>query len=451
MPDPSTTSGAGATTPDATADLTADLTANPDVTPLTAPRPASALATAQAQLASAVEILGYDDGLHRMLATPRREMNVAIPLRRDDGSVELFTGYRVQHNISRGPGKGGLRYAPSVDVDEVRALAMWMTWKCAVVDVPYGGAKGGVTIDPSRYSRAELERVTRRYTSEIMPIIGPERDIMAPDIGTDEQTMAWVMDTYSVNLGYTIPAVTTGKPLPVGGSLGRATATSRGVVHAAAAALGDAGVRLDEVTTAVQGFGKVGSHAARFLHEAGARVVAVSDQFGGIRAADGLDVPALLTHVAHTGSVVGFEGADAVSNAELLALDVDVLVPAAVENVLDEHTAGRVKARWVVEGANGPTTTGGDRVLAERGIVVVPDILANAGGVVVSYFEWVQANQAYWWTEHEIAERLEQRMASAYAAVSALSRRESLSLRDAALVIGVRRVAEAHQIRGLYP
>lgn len=421
-------------------------------TPATTPGAAtSPLATAHAQLASAVEILGYDDGLHRMLAMPRREMNVAIPLRRDDGSIELFSGYRVQHNISRGPGKGGLRYSSSVDVDEVRALAMWMTWKCAVVDVPYGGAKGGVTIDPSKYSRTELERVTRRYTSEIMPIIGPERDIMAPDIGTDEQTMAWVMDTYSVNMGYTVTAVTTGKPLTVGGSLGRATATSRGVVHAAAAALAEAGVGLSEVSAAVQGFGKVGSHAARFLHEAGTRVVAVSDEHGGVQNADGLDVAALLVHVAAGGHVSDFEGGAPVSNAELLALDVDVLVPAAVEGVLDAETAARVKARWVVEGANGPTTTDGDRVLAERGIVVVPDILANAGGVIVSYFEWVQANQAYWWTEQEIAERLEQRMAASFAAVSTVSRREGITLRDAALVIGVRRVAEAHQIRGLYP
>jgi len=399
----------------------------------------SPLATARAQLATAVQILGYDDGMHAVLRQPRRELHVAVPLRRDDGHVELLHGYRVQHNISRGPGKGGLRYAPSVDIDEVRALAMWMTWKCAVVELPYGGAKGGVTIDPRAYSSSELERVTRRYTSEIMPMIGPERDVMAPDIGTDEQIMAWVMDTYSVNRGFTIPAVTTGKPLAVGG------------LHAATATLRDAGVRLDEVSAAIQGFGKVGGPLARFLHEKGCRVVAVGDERGAIVRSDGLDVAALSAHVARTGSVVGFADADPLDPAELLALDVDVLFPAAVEGVLDEESAARVKARWVVEAANGPTTTEGDRVLADRGVVVVPDILANAGGVVVSYFEWVQANQAYWWTEREIEERLEHRMLEAYAAVSQVSRAEGISLRDAALVIGVRRVAEAHLIRGLYP
>jgi glutamate dehydrogenase (NAD(P)+) len=409
------------------------------------------LATARAQLARAVDILHYGHGMHEMLATPRREMRVAVPLRRDDGEIELLHGYRVQHNISRGPGKGGLRYSPAVDLDEVRALAMWMTWKCAVVDVPYGGAKGGVTIDPAAHSVSELERTTRRYTSEIMPMIGPERDIMAPDIGTSEQTMAWVMDTFSVNVGYTVPAVTTGKPLAVGGSLGRATATSRGVVDVAAAALAEAGVELHEVRAAVQGFGKVGAHAAAFLHAAGSTVTAVSDQFGGVHAAEGLDVPRLMEHVAATGSVVGFDGADPIDNLELLASDVDLLIPAAVEGVLDAATAPTVKARWVVEGANGPTTTAGDRALSDRGVVVVPDILANAGGVVVSYFEWVQANQAYWWTEEEISERLTRRMRSAYDAVAQVAKAEGLTMREAALAIGVRRVAEAHTIRGLYP
>lgn len=415
------------------------------------PRTSSPLDTAHSQLASAVAVLGYDEGQRQMLATPRREIHVAVPLRRDDGETVLFHGFRVQHNITRGPGKGGLRYAPGVDIDEVRALAMWMTWKCAIVDLPYGGAKGGVAIDPRDYSTAELERVTRRYTSEIMPMIGPDTDIMAPDMGTDEHTMAWVMDTYSVNRGYTIPAVVTGKPLALGGSRGRGTATSAGIVHVTAAALGEAGVPLSDVTVAVQGFGKVGSHAAAILAARGATVVAVSDQYGGLRNDAGIDVPRLLVHVAATGSVVGFDGADPLSNADLLGLDVDVLVPAAVEGVLDGDTAAGVRARWVVEGANGPTTTEGDRVLAANGVTVVPDVLANAGGVVVSYFEWVQANQTYWWSEEEIADRLEHRMTSAYGDVSALAKREGLSLRDAALVIGVQRTAEAHRIRGLYP
>lgn len=418
---------------------------------LARPTHAGPLATAQAQLAAAVARLGFDEGLHAMLATPRREIHVAIPLRRDDGTTQVLHGFRVQHNITRGPGKGGLRFHPSVDIDEVRALAMWMTWKCAVVELPYGGAKGGVAIQPRDYSIGELERVTRRYTSEIMPMIGPERDIMAPDIGTDDRTMAWVMDTYSVNQGYTIPAVVTGKPLAVGGSLGRATATSRGVVHAARAALGEVGQDLPDVRVAVQGFGKVGGPAARFFAEGGARVEAVSDEFGGVHRSGGLDLERLAEHVRREGSVVGFDGGDAVDNSDLLTLDVDVLVPAAVEGVLTDANAPNVKARWVVEGANGPTTPRADEILAERGVVVVPDILANAGGVIVSYFEWVQAQQAYWWTEAEIEARLAERMLAAYGAVADMARREDVTLRDAALLLSVQRVAQAHRTRGLYP
>lgn len=432
---------------------------SPESPPVASARPGLAVpatasvpwANALGQLAGAVEILGYEEGLHEMLATPRREINVAVPLRRDDGRVELFKGFRVQHNVSRGPGKGGLRFHPSVDADEVRALAMLMTWKCAVVDLPYGGAKGGVGIDPAGYSERELERVTRRYTSEIMPMIGPERDIMAPDMGTSEKTMAWVMDTYSVSQGYTIPGVVTGKPLAVGGSLGRATATSRGVVHVTISALAEVGEEITGTTVAIQGFGKVGAHAASIFAEEGARVVAVSDQFGGLHNAAGIDVPRLLDHVAATGSVVGFEGADPVDNDTLLALEVDVLVPAAIDGVLDSRTAPTVRARFVVEGANGPTTADADRILAAKGVVVVPDILANAGGVVVSYFEWVQSNQTYWWDANEIEQKLADRMHSAFREVAATSRAQGITLRDAALVIGVRRVAEAHQIRGLYP
>ncbi|PFG32475.1 Glu/Leu/Phe/Val family dehydrogenase [Sanguibacter antarcticus] len=425
----------------------------PLTTTASSPTATTSLAWANAlgQLSGAVEILGYGEGLHEMLATPRRELNVAVPLRRDDGRVELFHGFRVQHNISRGPGKGGLRYHPSVDIDEVRSLAMLMTWKCAIVELPYGGAKGGVGINPHEYSQAELERVTRRYTSEIMPIIGPENDIMAPDMGTGEQTMAWVMDTYSVSKGHTIPAVVTGKPLAVGGSLGRPTATSRGVVHVTQSALAEAGAELAGSTVAIQGFGKVGSHAAAIFAEEGAHVVAVTDEFGGVHNPAGLDVARLFEHVGATGSVVGFDGADPIDNTGLLALEVDVLVPAAVDGVINAQTAPLVRARFVVEGANGPTTSEADTILAAQGTVVVPDILANAGGVVVSYFEWVQANQAYWWTLAEIEEKLAGRMRSAYADVAGLARRENLTLRDAALVIGVKRVAEAHQIRGLYP
>ncbi len=411
----------------------------------------SPLVDARRQLADAVRLLGLDRGTFDLLATPRRELTVSIPLRRDDGSVEVITGHRVQHNYSRGPAKGGLRYSPQVDLDEVRALAMWMTWKCALLDVPYGGAKGGVAIDPRRYSTAELERVTRRYTSEISPLIGPEHDIPAPDIGTDEQTMAWMMDTYSVGCGNTVLGVVTGKPISLGGSLGRASATSRGVVHVALEALRHLGLDPAGSSAAVQGFGKVGRGAARFLADAGVTVRAVSDQYGGVHHADGLDVAALEAHVDETGSVVGFAGAEPIDNADLLELDVDLLVPAAVEGVIHGDNAERVRARLVVEGANGPTTAEADAVLAKRGITVVPDILANAGGVIVSYFEWVQANQAYWWTEDEVEGRLADRMTTAWKHVLEHAQDGDLTLRAAATSLAVKRVARAHVQRGLYP
>jgi glutamate dehydrogenase (NAD(P)+) len=328
---------------------------------------------------------------------------------------------------------------------------MWMTWKCALLDVPYGGAKGGVTIDPRRHSAAELERVTRRYTSEILPIIGPERDIPAPDVGTDERTMAWIMDTYSVNSGYTVPGIVTGKPISLGGSQGRSSATSRGVVHIALAALRSRGIAPARATAAVQGFGKVGRDTARFLGEAGVRVVAVSDQYGALHAPGGMDVERLVAHVDATGSVVGFPGADALERDLLLELDVDLLVPAALEGVLHEGNAARVTAPVIVEGANGPTTQAADRVFAERDQLVVPDILANAGGVLVSYFEWVQANQAYWWDAQEVEAKLADRMLLAWDAVVAAATGRGLTLRTAATVLAVERVAEAHRLRGLYP
>lgn len=409
------------------------------------------LQDAHAQLAAAIAHLGYDEGTHQLLANARRELTVSIPLRRDDGSMAVYTGHRVQHNFSRGPAKGGLRYSTAVDLDEVRALAMWMTWKCALVDVPYGGAKGGVAIDPRTHSRGELERVTRRYTSEILPLIGPESDIPAPDIGTDENTMAWIMDTYSVAVGHTVPGVVTGKPLSLGGSLGRASSTSRGVSHVALLALAEHGIDAGSASAVVQGFGKVGRDTTRFLAEAGVRVHAVSDIDGAVYASGGLDVPALIEHAARTGSVAGFAGGEAIDPGEMLELEVDLLVPAAVEGVLTADNAPRIRARMVVEGANGPTTKAADVVLAERGVLVVPDILANAGGVVVSYFEWVQANQAYWWTEAEVEERLRDRLTASWFAVRDYAREHRLSLREAATSLAVRRVTEAHRLRGLYP
>ena len=412
----------------------------------------SAWESAQIQLAEAVKHLGLDEGTHMLLATPRRELTVSIPLRRDDGHVEVLRGYRVQHNFSRGPAKGGIRYHPSTDIDEVRALAMWMAWKCALIGIPYGGAKGGVTIDPRLYSRAELERITRRYASEILPIIGPERDIPAPDVGTDDQTMAWIMDTYSQNKGYTVTGVVTGKPLSVGGSQGRGGATSRGVMYTAFSALKAADVDPRDCSVAVQGFGKVGGLAAQYLHDAGCKVVAVSDVKGGAYNPHGLN-PAGMLRAVREGmeSVVGYPNTETISNEELIELDVDILVPAALEGVIHESNADRVTAKFVVEGANGPTTPDGDAILEAKGTLVVPDILANSGGVAVSYFEWVQDLQAYWWTEDEVNDRLKKIMERAYDEVATLAREEGVSLRTAAQMIGVGRVAEAHRTRGLYP
>jgi glutamate dehydrogenase (NAD(P)+) len=412
----------------------------------------SAWQSAQFQLAEAVRQLGLDDGFHELLRTPRREITVAVPLRRDDGYVQVLRGYRVQHNLTRGPAKGGVRFHPATDLDEVRALAMWMTWKCALVGVPYGGAKGGVAVDPKALSRNELERMTRRYMSELIPVVGPEKDIPAPDVGTDEQTMAWMMDTYSIHSGYTTTGVVTGKPVSIGGSEGRGGATSRGVMYSAFCALRDAGIDPADVTVAVQGFGKVGGLTAQYLHDAGCRVVAVSDVTGGVYDPAGLDTAGLQRHLrSGAPSVVGYPGTDPISNAELLELDVDVLVPAALEGVIHEENAARVRARFVVEGANGPTTPDGDEVLADNGVLVVPDILANSGGVAVSYFEWVQDLQAYFWTEDEVNDRLKSMMERAYAQVSNLASERKVTLRTAAQMIGVGRVAEAHRTRGLYP
>jgi glutamate dehydrogenase (NAD(P)+) len=404
------------------------------------------------QLADAARILGLDDGMHAVLASPRRSLTVSVPLLRDDGTVEVFKGYRVQHNLARGPAKGGLRFHPETDVDEVTALAMWMTWKCAVVNIPFGGAKGGVTLDPNRLSAREVERVTRRYTSEILPLIGPERDIAAPDVGTDNGTMAWIMDTYSVNAGYSVPGVVTGKPLTLGGSAGRAGATARGVVIAALAALRDAGRSPEECTAAVQGFGKVGGLAAQYLSDAGIRVVAVSDAIGACHHDSGLDIAALRRDLAAEAiTVAEFEGGQPITHDELLTLDVDILVPAALSGVFDENNADRVKASLIVEGANGPTTPAADQIFADRGVVAVPDILANAGGVIVSYLEWVQNLQAFSWSEEEVHLRLRNLMDIAYSEVASISRERGITLRQAAHVLGVGRVATAARLRGMYP
>ncbi|WP_062524593.1 Glu/Leu/Phe/Val family dehydrogenase [Demequina rhizosphaerae] len=415
------------------------------------PTGAGPLADALAQLESALAHLGFNGGTRQMLSTPRRELMVSVPLRRDDGSIAVYSGYRVQHNFSRGPAKGGLRFAANVDLDEVRALAMWMTWKCALVDVPYGGAKGGIAIDPREHSLAELERVTRRYTSEILPIIGPTKDIPAPDIGTDERTMAWMMDTYSAAMGHTVPGVVTGKPVSLGGSLGRAAATSRGVAHIALMAMASHGLDPARTTASVQGFGKVGRDAARFLAAAGVKVLAVSDIDGAIYDERGLDIGRLAEHVDATGSVAGFEGTEQIDPSSILTLDVDVVVPAAVEGVLTGDNAGKVQAKIIVEGANGPTTREADAILADKDVLVVPDILANAGGVVVSYFEWVQANQAYQWSERDVNDRLEERMTRAWHDVVDYSTAHGLSYREAATALAVQRVTEAHRLRGLYP
>ena len=395
--------------------------------------------------------MNLDPSVHEVLRFPKRTLEVAVPVRMEDGNVKNFTGYRVHHNTSRGPSKGGIRYHPDVHLDEVKALAMWMTWKCAVVSIPYGGAKGGVVVEPKELSLNELEHLTRRYASEILPLIGPERDIPAPDVGTDEQIMAWIMDTYSMNHGYSVPGVVTGKPLSIGGSAGRAQSTARGVMYVTVATLKHLAMPVDEARIAVQGFGKVGGPAVELLAEQGCRIIGVSDHLGGVHNPRGLSPVGLAAHHAETGTVAGFEGGVAITNEELLALDCDVLVPAAIEGQITEANADRVQARVIVEAANGPTTPAADEILHDRGIQVVPDILANAGGVAVSYFEWVQDLQAYFWSEHEVNARLRRVMEESYIAVLDLAEDRKVTMRQAATILGVSRVAEAHTTRGLFP
>jgi glutamate dehydrogenase (NAD(P)+) len=365
--------------------------------------------------------------------------------------VRVFTGYRVHHDITRGPAKGGIRYHPNVSLDDVKALAMAMTWKCAVVNLPYGGAKGGIAVDTGAMSRGEIERMTRRYASEILPLIGPARDIPAPDLNTDEQIMAWIMDTYSVNVGYSAPGVVTGKPVSIGGSEGRAEATGRGVMYQVLSALKTRGMGVDDVSVAIQGFGKVGGSVARLLHDQGCRIVAVSDVNGGLMSPRGLDPQAIERHRRESGTVVGLTGAEAITNAELLGLEVDVLIPAALEGVVNESNVDTIRARILAEAANGPTSPAADRALNERGVLVIPDVMANAGGVVVSYFEWVQDLQALFWTEEEVNARLRLIMERAFLQTSEVAEAKGYTLRQAALTLGVSRVAEAWRARGLYP
>jgi len=398
----------------------------------------------------AAQKLGLDPGLYKVLREPVRETKVSIPIVMDDGHIEVFIGYRVLHNIARGPGKGGIRFDKNVTLDEVRALAAWMTWKCAVVNIPFGGAKGGVICDPATLSRGELERITRRYTAEIMDLIGPEKDVPAPDMGTNPQMMAWVMDTYSMHARHTVTSVVTGKPLSLGGSRGRVEATGRGLMLIAREAAPLKGFKLAGSRVVVQGFGNVGSIAARMCHDAGAHVLAVSDINGGIVNAHGLDLTTLTAHYEKKRTFEGFPGVERIGNAELLELDCDILIPAANENQIRGRNAGNIKAKIIVEGANGPTTQRADEILNHNGVLVVPDILANAGGVTVSYFEWVQDRAGFFWREQEVNERLEDIMCQSFRDVSTMAEKYGVSHRIAAYMLGISRVAHDTMVRGLY-
>lgn len=408
---------------------------------------------AQHQFDIAADILNLDHGMRQIMRVPQRELTVNFPVTMDDGSVRVFTGYRIQHNITRGPAKGGIRYHPDVNIDEVRALAMWMTWKCALVNIPYGGAKGGIIVDPKPLSVHELERMTRRFASEIAILIGPEKDIPAPDVGTDAQVMAWIMDTISMHRGYTVPAVVTGKPLDTFGSLGRSDATGRGVSIVARESAKHLGLKFDQLSVVVQGFGNVGGVSAELIAKMGARVVAVSDVTGGYYNPRGLDIPAMQSYARLNRSLSGYtqDGLERVSNSDLLELPCDILVPAALENQITGANAERIKARIIVEGANGPTTPTADEILYDRGIFIVPDILANAGGVTVSYFEWVQGLQEFFWSEEEINDRLERIMMRSFGSVLELALKHRVPLRTAAYMVAVKRVADATLIRGIYP
>ena len=406
---------------------------------------------AQAQFDTAADHLKLDDGLRTILKTPKRQLIVSIPVRMDDGRIKVFEGFRVQHSLARGPAKGGIRYHPDVTLDEVKALASWMTWKCATVNIPYGGGKGGVRVDPKQLSLGELERLTRRYATEISPIIGADRDIPAPDVYTNSQTMAWIMDTISMFHGHTELGVVTGKPLSLGGSKGRNEATARGCQYTTRAACEVKGMSLKGAKVVVQGYGNAGGIAARLFHEDGATIIAVSDSKGGIYNERGIDPDAVLKFKEENGSVVGFKGCDRVTNQELLELRCDVLVPAALENTITMENAEHIRAKIVAEAANGPTTPGADRILHERGIFVIPDILCNAGGVTVSYFEWVQDLYSFFWPEQEVNKYLERTMTSAFKEVHAAAEKYHVDMRTGAYITAVARVAEATRVRGIFP
>ena len=406
---------------------------------------------AKSQLARVGEVFAIDPNLIRVLSQVKKALEVSIPVAMNDGSIEVFAGYRVTHNVARGPSKGGIRYHPDVTLDEVKALSMWMTWKCALMALPFGGAKGGVVCNPKSLESSELERMTRRYTSEIINDIGPERDIPAPDVGTDPRVMAWIFDTYSMNKGHSVLGVVTGKPLSIGGSLGREEATARGSLYCIQALSVKEGKRVSDYSVAIQGFGNVGSNLARLLHLEGAKVIAVSDSRGGVHNPNGIDVPAALAQKQERGTLEGLANAEPVTNEELVELPCDLLAPCALEQIITEENAERVRATVICEGANGPVTPAADAILEDRGILVLPDVLANAGGVVVSYFEWVQGLQEYFWREEEVNAKLHDIVARAFEDTWQTRDKVGTTMRMAAYGIAVQRVAEATTTRGLYP
>jgi glutamate dehydrogenase (NAD(P)+) len=410
------------------------------------------------QLDAVAEVIDIDMGVLERLSMPKRAMVVSIPVRMEDGSTEVFLGYRVQHSLTSGPSKGGLRYHPSVDLGEVAALAMWMSWKCGIMNLPFGGAKGGISCDPVQLSRGELERLTRRFTEEVLAVIGPRQDVMAPDLGTDEQTMAWIMDTYSMKIGYACPEVVTGKPVELGGCVGRREATGRGVTYCILEAMKELGLRPEETTAVVQGFGNVGSVTCLELHRRGVRIVGVGDRYGAIRNPRGLDVPALARHMAAGGKSGGpgpqlrdYPGGEVMDSADLLTMPCTVLVPAALERVVNASNAGQLRCRILAEAANGPTTLEADSILASSDIFIIPDVLCNAGGVTVSYFEWVQDIQQLMWSEEQVNQKLQELMLRAFHQVRKLAQERKLRMRTAALSLGVQKVAREKIRRGLYP